>query len=66
MYLFYEDYIQYITIDTDNNITNNTKEYKLIERKDNTKPLSLSLSLSVITLDNNEVRIREDQMSRSL
>ena len=36
MYLFYEDYIHYITIDTDNNIMNNTKEYKLIERKDNT------------------------------
>jgi hypothetical protein len=42
MYLFYEDYIHYITIDTENNIMNNTKEYKLIERKDNTKPVSLS------------------------
>ena len=42
MYLFYEDYIHYKTIDTYNNIMNNTKEYKLIERKDNTKPVSLS------------------------
>jgi hypothetical protein len=51
---------------------NSTKEYKLIKRKDKTKIsllLSLSLSLSlpllkVIIIDNNKVRIWEDQMNQ--
>jgi hypothetical protein len=40
-----------LNIDTDNNIMNNTKEYKLIKRKDKTiypdVPLSLSLRYKV-------------------
>ena len=47
---------------------NSTKEYKLIKRKDKTK-ISLLLSLSlpllkVIIIDNNKVRIWEDQMNQ--
>jgi uncharacterized membrane protein YbaN (DUF454 family) len=63
-----------LNIDKYNNIVNNTKEYKLIKRKDKTKislllSLSLSLSLSlpllkVIIIDNNKVRIWEDQMNQ--
>ena len=36
--------IDLLNVDTDNNIMNNTKEYKLIKRKDKTIHLSLSLS----------------------
>ena len=55
-----------LNIDKYNNIMNNTKEYKLIKRKDKTrrKSRSLSLSLSLIIIDNNKVMIREDQMNQ--
>jgi hypothetical protein len=44
---------------------NNTKEYKLIKRQEKTRQISLSLSLlKVIIIDNNKVRIREDQMNQ--
>ena len=42
--------VDLLNIDTENNITNNTKEYKLIKRQDNIiqdTTLSLSLSLSL-------------------
>jgi len=52
-----------LNIDTENNITNNTKEYKLIKRQDNIIQ-DTNLSLSMIIIDNNKVRIREDQMNQ--
>ena len=52
-----------LNIDKYNNIMNNTKEYKLIKRQDK-KKISLSLSLSLIIIDNNKVMIREDQMNQ--
>jgi hypothetical protein len=67
MRITYSQRLQVAILNKDkyNNIVNNTKEYKLIKRKDKTiiyyktRQISLSLSLlKVIFIYNNKVRIR--------